>query len=807
MLLAHKNQKNGEVQSLEEHLLHTASLCAELGREVELEHFAFLLGLLHDFGKRSKAFQHKIQENTNEKVVHSNEGATMFFFSCQDLDIMKFAEKDICQAFVEIGCYVITAHHGLYDIPKQDKEQHWSSAVLLRSSRDKEHPSEEAMRLLQDIYAKSDYGKTESWDVCLTHALREFIEKYKILTELAKKFSTEDEETALSFYLGLFVRLLLSILKRADVFDTINAFGPIVHKTEADPALFEKYSRRVEERYAQFPKPESPINKARAFIASEAKRHGNIFPSGIYKFNVPTGAGKTLASLSYAVEQLQHCGKKKMLYATAFLSVLEQNAAEIRSVLGEEGVLEHHSNIVDEQPHHDETEAESVENMQAEYLLNTWDAPVVLTTMVQFFTTLLKQKASNIMRFSNLSNSVIILDEVQSLPLEVTYLFNLTLNFLAHVMHCNLVLCTATQPLYNAKAIAHRMAYHSQEGEDEIVVLSEAQRLSFKRVHISKLNEEQRFQTLDDLYDFLQECADKSRLVIVNTKKAALMIYKAVKDISPENTFYLSTDLCAAHRHDVFQTMHQKLKEKEPILCVSTQLIEAGVDLDFAVVVRSLAGIDSIVQAAGRCNREGKRDSGEMKLIDLPRGLENLNSLESIERKKSITRQLLFKQKGELDILQFNDTFFKKYFSEAPIEMTYPLEKENSSLLQWLSKGKNYGLNTCLRQSFLAAGSKFALIKDEAKHAIVYYRDSEPMIEELIELAAKYEENYDAESLSQLRYLLKKLQLYTVPVYKNELQKEAYLSLLHGRIWILAKQYYKPLYGKAQDSDAPVLLL
>lgn len=312
---------------------------------------------------------------------------------------------------------------------------------------------------------------------------------------------------------------------------------------------------------------------------------------------------------------------------------------------------------------------------------------------------------------------------------------------------------------------------------------------------------------MDDLYDFLQECADKSRLVIVNTKKAALMIYKAVKDISPENTFYLSTDLCAAHRHDVFQTMHQKLKEKEPILCVSTQLIEAGVDLDFAVVVRSLAGIDSIVQAAGRCNREGKRDSGEMKLIDLPRGLENLNSLESIERKKSITRQLLFKQKDELDILQFNDTFFKKYFSEAPIEMTYPLEKENSSLLQWLSKGKNYSLNTCLRQSFLAAGSKFALIKDEAQHAIVYYRDSEPMIEKLIELAAKYEENYDAESLSQLRYLLKKLQLYTVPVYKNELQKEAYLSLLHGRIWILAKQYYKPLYGKAQDSDAPVLLL
>lgn len=808
MLVAHKNQMTDQIQSLEDHLLNTAYRCAEIGKGLQLEHLCFLLGLLHDIGKRREAFQSKIQKNTKDSVIHSSEGARVFIALC--LQELKETVKDrmALRTFSEVVAYVISAHHGIYDIPKRGDDNHLTSALSIRMSRE-ENPNQETFNLLSGIYQKQDMLKDCDLSTCVRTSFAEFEHLLSNLRELAKRFSPLAFDEAVDYYVGMTVRLLLSILKRADVFDTINAFEEVIPLSRTASSLFEFYRNRVEEKYAGFPEPSSPINKVRTYISQEARHNGRVFPSGIYKFNVPTGAGKTLSSLAYATEQLTKQGKTGIFYITAFLSVLEQNASEIWSILGDKGILEHHSNVVEEKNINDETISESVENTRASYLLDTWDSPVVLTTMVQFFNTLLKDRSANIMRFSTLANHVLIIDEVQSLPIEVTHLFNLSMNFLAYVMHCNIVLCTATQPLYNADSVVHRMGYREEIEEGQLVSLSEKQRAVFKRVRVSKLEEEETFSTLDELVSYVQGQSNKSRLVILNTKRAARTLFDRLKETNSSDVYYLSTDLCAAHRRNRIEEINRKLSNREPILCISTQLIEAGVDVDFDVVVRSFAGIDSIVQAAGRCNREGKLDHGEMKLVALSDSVENLQHLPSIQNKQQITTEILFGQRGEIVIDELNDSFFRKYFANHAKEMSYPRPHDEPNLLNLLSTGNDVELKKyCVRQSFKTAGMEFQLIDESGKSVIVYYRESENLIEELINQVHEYEKNYDAHHFRRILRLIRKLQPYTVQMHEREFKNQkAVMGILEDRIWILSRSYYNERYGKSTPDDTPLLML
>src|SRR5699024_825770 len=282
-----------------------------------------------------------------------------------------------------------------------------------------------------------------------------------------------------------------SFLKNADILDTINAYAVEVKpssKLENNKKIG-NYLELIEEVYTNYQNPTSEINKIRTSIAEKVKSRGMTDSAGIYRLNLPTGAGKTKLSLRYAFHQMTKKGKQHFFYITPYLSVLEQNAAEIKKIVGNDGVLEHHSNIVSEENDDQATDGDSKRQSFQTYLMDTWDSPIVLSTMVQFFQTLFKVQSSNIRRFSSLIDSVLVLDEVQSLPVEVTTLFNLSMNFLCKIMNVTIVLCTATQPKYDSLGIEHKIQYGGLKGEKtDIVMMTDDERHAFQRTEISKFN-------------------------------------------------------------------------------------------------------------------------------------------------------------------------------------------------------------------------------------------------------------------------------------------------------------------------------
>src|SRR5699024_9928638 len=259
----------------------------------------------------------------------------------------------------------------------------------------------------------------------------------------------------------------------------------------------------------------------------------------------------TMLSMRYGFHQMNEQNKHRFIYITPYLSVLEQNAAEIRKVSGDEGVLEHHSNVV-ETENYEAVDGDAKADAYKDYLTDTWDSPIVLSTMVQLFQTLFKVKSGNIRRFANLINSVLILDEVQSLPLEVTTLFNLSMNFLSKIMKVNVVLCTATQPVYDSTGIKHSICYGDIEGENrDIVKLTFDQRKVFERTEVYKFNENNSVASIEEIAEDINEHNEDSILVILNTKKPVKELYERIKEADERNVYHLSTSMCPKHGLDI----------------------------------------------------------------------------------------------------------------------------------------------------------------------------------------------------------------------------------------------------------------
>ena len=292
-----------------------------------------------------------------------------------------------------------------------------------------------------------------------------------------------------------------------------------------------------------------------------------------------------------------------------------------------------------------------------------------------------------------------------------------------------------------------------------------------------------------------------------------LNLYNHLKENFSENSdvtiYYLSTNMCAQHRKDVIDEIKNKLKNDEKVICVSTQLIEAGVDVDFAMVVRSYAGIDSLIQAIGRCNREGLNENkGEAYLVNLPLNEEDVRNIPSIKEKKDITEQVLMKKSGLIDIVALNDEFYELYYANHNDKMNYSLEN-NMELVDILSlnkfeqrKNEQAGKLGSIVHSFKTAAEKFDLIKEETKGVIVYYKDSESLINELFDLDRKFHETYDKEFLINIKRLLKKLQIYTVNINFNKDLKPMIIELMNGDIKILTEGYYSEEIGVTEEAES-----
>ncbi|MCI9158556.1 MAG: CRISPR-associated helicase Cas3' [Lawsonibacter sp.] len=537
--LAHKSEDERE-QTLQDHLEGAADLCAGFAAAFGAEGQGRLAGLAHDLGKYSAAFQRRLGGST-ERVDHATAGAA----ECCKLE-------QICSAFAVAG-----HHGGLPDGGGQG--DHWEERTFWGRMR------------------RAALGKLEPYE-----AWRDEIE-LPLVPQPA--FSSQPEEM-------FFTRMLYSCLVDADFLDTETFMaGGEKERGGGDP--IEVLEDKLQAHVSNWFPPQSDLNRERCRILERCMEQGEVQSPGLFTLTIPTGGGKTVASLAFALRHARTHGLRRLIYVIPYTSIIEQNAQVFRDILGDENVLEHHSGVLYDIE--DEAKPEDARLVRA---TENWDMPVVVTTAVQFFESLFADRSSQCRKLHNLAQSVIIFDEAQMLP--VPYLRPCVFAIAQLVEHYGVsaVLCTATQPALDgifreflpdepAVELCPREMFHQ-----EIF-----RRVTFRRE--GKLS----WETVAERIG-----GQKQALCIVNSRKSAQKIYGL---LDTEGAFHLSTLMCPAHRKAMLKEIRSRLKDGLPCRVVSTSLIEAGVDVDFPAVFREEVGLDSILQAAGRCNREGKRPAGE----------------------------------------------------------------------------------------------------------------------------------------------------------------------------------------------------
>lgn len=535
--LAHLTE-DGRTQTILEHLKGTASLCSAFAAAFDAEAQGQLAGMAHDIGKYSAAFQRRL--HGGPKVDHASAGA----FEC-------LKARQLPAAFV------ISGHHG--GLPDGGGRGDAAGAGTFwgrinRASQGK----------LEDYHA---------WQ-------REFSLPHANIPAFAGKKLD-----------GMFfTRMLLSCLVDADYTDT-GAFMGGSSYPPASSSSMEELWRRLETYVSGWFPPKGALNMQRCVILEQCMSAGAQYGPGLFTLTVPTGGGKTVASLSFALAQAKAHGMRRIVYVIPYTSIIEQTAQTFREILGDENVLEFHSGVQFDQQ---EDDASSPEAAPLTRSVETWDVPVIVTTAVQFFESLYACQPSKCRKLHNLAQSVLIFDEAQMLPLP--YLRPCVWAIAQLVRHygASAVLCTATQPALDPifQEFAPEIPIR------EICPMAEAHWESFRRVSFQQAG------TLSwmDLAARLQQ--QEQVLCVVNTRRAAREVFH---QLSGPGNFHLSTLMYPAHRRRILDEIRRRLRDGLPCRVVSTSLIEAGVDVDFPAVYRELSGLDSILQAAGRCNREGKR--------------------------------------------------------------------------------------------------------------------------------------------------------------------------------------------------------
>ena len=527
---------SGEKQTVREHLDGTARRSASFAAEFGEEQRGELLGKAHDIGKCSREFQRRLLEN-GPKVDHATAGA---------IECARIGQ-------VMSACCVAGHHGGLpnYGNPRMDVAGEATFSGRIRKGLAKQIP---------------DYVVEEK------------------LPNPGQEPEFRDD-----FARSIWVRMLYSCLVDGDYLDTEEFMEP-KSREEYDslPVLLQRLERYIE---PWFP-PQNTLNAYRCEILKQCMDSAEKAP-GMYSLTVPTGGGKTVASLAFALKHAVYTGKRRGIYVIPYTSIIEQNAQVFREILGENNVLEHHSGITEEEEGEQDTKC-----MRRRLATENWDAPVVVTTAVQFFESLYANRASQCRKLHNIAGSVIIFDEAQMLPIGHLRPCVAAISTLVERFRVTAVLCTATQPVLEDLICRYAPGMKVQELYPQLEQnYRRFQRVSYcDRGHIS----------IEEVAGELRQ--RKQVLCIVNTRKTAQEIFA---QLPPEDSYHLSTLMYPEHRKQVLQTLRTRLQLGLPCRVVSTSLIEAGVDIDFPEVYRELAGLDSLMQAAGRCNREGKRNPEE----------------------------------------------------------------------------------------------------------------------------------------------------------------------------------------------------
>ncbi|WP_245911129.1 CRISPR-associated helicase Cas3' [Neisseria iguanae] len=817
--VAHVRKSDNAKQSVETHLLETAAIAKMLAAKLDLDLAGELLGLMHDFGKYSLKFQKYIHDVTGllnpdlddeestpngSKVDHSTAGAQWVY-----RELRKFGKEGQGELCGQILGLCIASHHGAGLIDCLDDEGN----AIWQKRFDK---ADELTHLGECEQNADSVIKVQAKTLADQVLLKQMLKSLTPLLNMSKEGASHKIKI-IEFYLGCFTRFLFSCLIDADRINSADfedenrkTLRSLQESTDWQPAIdkLEKHLAAFEFRY--------PIDTIRQNISNACLNRASD-PQGIYTLTVPTGGGKTLASLRHALHHAQKHQLDRIIYIIPYTSIIDQNAQTVRVILGDDWVLEHHSNLDPEK-----------QSWQNKLLSENWDKPIVFTTMVQFLDAWFGGGTRGARHIHPMTNSVLIFDEIQTLPVKCVHLFCNTLNWLTQFGKSTAILCTATQPLLaesgldkfpednRNKVLANGLLRLADNAEimgenDDITQLFD----KLSRVDVC-LNEKAGGWSVDEAGEFLLEQFQtaSSCLFIVNTKKWAAELYQYCQrhNVPSEALFHLSTNQCATHRKNLFEKMEKRLKEQLPVLCVSTQLVEAGVDISMKCVIRALAGLDSIAQAAGRCNRHGEAEGkGKVWVLNLqePHNLKKL--LPDIDMGQQQAGRV-FRDFAEQDILQPGamESYFECYFYQRSGEMVYPLKNSTSgSLLDWLGdnsqnvyaakndkrrQNKQYPL---LMQSFKSAGQAFQAIDAPTRAVVVPYGEGEKHIITLCrecDAPKKSKEFYDS---------LKAIQRFSVNVFPNVWEKleseHALYPIGNTGLYYLDERHYNKQYGLTLD--------
>ncbi|AEV30963.1 putative helicase [Sphaerochaeta pleomorpha str. Grapes] len=683
-------------QNLIDHLENVARMASDFSAEFCSSSWGYEAGINHDTGKGTDEWQEYIRQQSGYESPDSDGKNSRLDHSSPS---SKLVEQKIPGISGRILSYLISGHHT--GLPDWEGSQ---SSLHFRLQQTK----------IDGIHA--EYRKSDNLESRLTPPWQ---------------FPT----TGLD--ISLWMRMVFSSLVDADFLDTESYMDSSASALRSSYlpfsvliSMFEQYMQNLVTQVSI--KKDTPIYKVRQLVLKDCKNAAKKAP-GMFSLTVPTGGGKTLASLAFALSHIEIYAKKRIIYVIPYTSIIEQTANIFKQIFGEDQVIEHHSNF-----------DMSLSSQKVRLASENWDAPIIVTTSVQFLESLFASKPSRCRKLHNIANSVVIFDEVQLLPIEYLKPILESLELICSHYKTTTLFCTATQPAFEKQDDFPQFPGFAKGKVREIIQDVPFLYKALRRVELQSVD----INTIRSFESIAFELTTYERvLCIVSDRKSCRELHA----LMPVGTYHLSALMCPEHRSDIIAEIKEKLKGNGPVRVISTQLIEAGVDIDFPVVYRSIAGFDSIAQAAGRCNREGVLEKGKLVVFVSPR-----RPPVGILRKATDASISLLNE-GFYDFL--DPSLYRNYFSRL-YWLANSFDAKGIVDLLEISDPKNLGIQ------FRTASEQCKIIDDSNMVSIfVPYCKGSKLLEELTS-GGPYEKDN-----KNYRAIFRKLQRYSVSIYKNEYTK------------------------------------
>ena len=728
-----------EWQTLEEHLSGVAKMASQFSSVFGAPLAGNILGMMHDVGKNSTEFQRRLEGG--RRVDHATAGAR-YLLEAWGGEYRRNREGSV---LAQLLGYALLGHHGGMPDHGRSAADEGSLQYRLSAARNQELPD---------------------WRHGFLPPVLPFT---AVIRELLPLMSGSGDNFD-AFSTCMLIRMLYSCLVDADFLDTESFCSPDRHKLRpvwpAVSVLEERLESRLKEYGFLSPRilgleelrfyeqneagrKREGIDLARKYILQCCREAAQASP-GIFELTVPTGGGKTLSSLAFALRHARKHGLDRIILVVPYTSIIEQNAQVFRKVLGEDAVLEHHCNYTcPEEDGADESKA-------LQYRLSTenWDATVIVTTSVQFFESLFAASPARCRKLHNIARSVIVLDEVQTIPVSYTAPCVAALKVLAMHYHASVVLCTATQPAL------HRSAMFPEGFESTEVRSIIPEEISpllfslFRRVELTR----QGGCSDEQLVRRLQE--EEQVLCIVNSRRYARELFMLLQD--GESAFHLSTYMTPAHRSRVLETIRHRLAEGMPCRVISTSLIECGVDISFPVVFREKNGLDVLAQAAGRCNRHGEAGKGKAIVFDSGKPLP--------KRAAELARRRTAFDSVADDEDPFSPSCMERYFRA----LYQASSLDEACILKTMRQENRRELGVF---QFASIDRTFQFIGEQTETVVIENTESEDLVRELQHAPFATPE------------ILRRLQRFSVQVYAHELknmQRDGRIETWHDCVHVLS---------------------